>query len=123
MRSVRAWQVHKVEGPKRLPPAGFKAAGLVLANPPALRWLLEPGPPIALVITEGEPDHLAAVQATPSEPVIGIGSGSWTQAFADRVPIGSTVAIQTHHDPAGDRYAAEITKTLAKRARVKRGAP
>lgn len=121
MRSVRAWQVHKVEGPKRLPPAGCKAAGLVLANPPALRWLLEPGPPIALVIVEGEGDYLAACQTTPSEPVVGVGSGSWTQAAADRVPIGSAVAIHTHHDPAGDRYAAEITKTLAKHVRIKRG--
>jgi hypothetical protein len=122
MRSLRAWQVDaRTEGPKRLPPAGHRATGLVLANEAALRWLRAPAEPIRLLVAEGEPDFLTLAQAYPAAAVIGVGSGSWTQAFAERVPFGSLVAIHTHHDAAGDRYAAELAKTLASRARVKRG--
>src|SRR5690606_13913176 len=67
LRSLRAWRVPEGAPPKRLPPAGHKAGGLVLAN--ALgRMMLETGArpswwpdghPFDVVITEGEPDLIA----------------------------------------------------------------
>jgi hypothetical protein len=122
MRSLRAWQIAKdYDGPKRLPPAGYRATELCLANSAALA-ALEAGGPCSLVIVEGEPDTLAATQRWPGHPVLGVISGSWTQAWADRVPLCSEVTIHTHHDEAGDRYAAAIKATLARRAIVRRAA-
>jgi len=55
-------------------------------------------------------------------PVLGIVSGSWSQDFADRIPYGSELIVRTHHDDAGERYAAEIVKTTRDRAVVRRSA-
>lgn len=122
MRSLRAWHVDRdTKGPKRLPPAGHRATGLVLANPRALDLLRAPSAPTRLIIAEGEPDFLSLCQAYPAATVLGVVNGSWTQAFADRIPFGSLVVIRTHHDEAGDRYAAAIAQTLAGRALIKRG--
>jgi hypothetical protein len=123
LRSLRAWQVDRnAPGPKRLPPAGYRATGLVLANAPALHLLGASAAPARLLIAEGEPDHLSLCQRYPGVAVIGVVSGSWSEMFAARIPIGSLVTIRTHQDAAGDRYADTITKTLAGRALIKRGA-
>ncbi len=122
MRSLRAWQVGRnATGPKRLPPAGHRATELVMANEIAVQLLRAPTAPVSLIIAEGEPDFLTLCQAYPGTAVVGVGSGSWGQAFADRIPFGSLVAIRTHNDPAGNRYAEAITKTLVGRALIKRG--
>jgi hypothetical protein len=71
---------------------------------------------------EGEPDYLSACQAYPGVAVIGIGSGSWSETFAQRVPLGSDVLVMTHDDDVGNRYAEQIKSTLAKRAIVRRAA-
>lgn len=124
LRSVRAWQVDPgAAGPKRLPPAGHRSGGLVLANDAALRWLRGPSGTLKLVVVEGESDFLSACQLCAGHAIVGIYSGAWTQEFADRVPLGSLATIHTDHDAAGDKYAAQITKTLVGRAHVKRGAP
>jgi hypothetical protein len=117
MRSVRAWLVNGDPGlPKRVPPRGHKASGLVLANVRAQRWLRGESSPSTIIVCEGEPDTLARVVRFPRETIIGIGSGSWTEDFAARVPFGATVVIMTHLDPAGDRYADAIAKSVADRA-------
>jgi hypothetical protein len=122
LRSLRAWQVDRsAAGPKRLPPAGHRATELVLANPQAVNMLRAPAEPVRLLIAEGEPDYLSLCQGYPGAPVIGVVSGSWSEAFAARVPFGSLVTVRTHHDQAGDRYADAIIKTLAGRALIKRG--
>jgi hypothetical protein len=124
MRSLRAWQVGRdTTGPKRLPPSGHRATELVLANERALSMLRDPSGPLRLLIGEGEPDYLSLCQAYAGYAVIGIGSGSWSDAFAARVPLGSEIAVHTHHDDAGDRYAAHINATLAKRAVLTRSKP
>lgn len=124
MRSVRAWQVEPgAAGPKRLPPAGHRATELVLANGPALALLRAPAAPVRILVAEGEPDFLSLCQRYLDVAVVGVFSGSWSTAFAARVPLGSLVSIRTHRDAAGDRYAEAITKTLAGRALVKRGGP
>jgi hypothetical protein len=121
LRSLRAWQVDRgVEGPKRLPPAGHRATGIVLANEAALAILRAPAEPVRLLIAEGESDHLSLCQRYPGFAVLGVFSGSWSTSFAERIPFGSLVTIRTDHDAAGDRYAETIAKTLTGRALVKR---
>jgi CHC2 zinc finger len=122
LRSLRAWQCDRnATGPKRLPPVGHRATGLVLANDPALRMLRSPATPVRLLIAEGEPDYLSLCERYPGTTVIGVVSGSWNQEFADQIGFGSVVCIRTHHDEAGARYAETIIKTLAGRAVMKRG--
>lgn len=117
LRSVRAWRVVDGDTPKRLPPAGHKAAELVMADPWALAWLRGQREPSRIVVAEGEPDF--CVWATrlndPSTATLGIVSGSWCAAFANRVPIGCRVDVWTDNDEAGERYLAEIVTSVRRR--------
>lgn len=120
MRSVRAWRIVRGDdAPKRLPPAGCKATGLVLANGLALRMLRGETGPCRVVIVEGEPDYLS-VATRWHVAVIGVLSGSWSEDFAGRLPFGVSVVIRTHCDKAGDRYADTVTKTIVGRGEVRR---
>lgn len=123
LRSLRAWRVVvNNDAPKRLPPAGHRAAELVVANRRARGMLLGLVRPRRLIVVEGEPDFVVASLHWPDDAVIGIGSGSWTPAFAARVPRGADVIVRTHRDPAGERYAAHVTETIGERCLVWRGA-
>ncbi len=119
MRSLRAWRIGGDDSlPKRVPPSGHRASGLVLANARAQRWLRGDSSPSSVVVCEGEPDWLVRAVTFPSETIVGIGSGSWTDDFAARVPFGSEVTILTHLDGAGDKYAEAIEKSVRDRAQV-----
>jgi hypothetical protein len=121
MRSVRAWRTTDGDTPKRLPPSGHKASGLVLANQWAVRMLAEPAAPERVIITEGEPDFLVwATRLT--EPVIGVVSGSWTVDFAARMPFGSELVVRTDLDQAGEKYARQILDSVKGRCTVWRKA-
>lgn len=122
-RSVRAWRVRDGNTPKRLPPAGCKAAGLLLANCRAVAMLRREESPSSVLVVEGEPDWVTRSVVNPSEPVLGILSGGWHAGFAERIPFGSEVIVRTHLDPAGDRYADEITRLVRDRAHVYRLSP
>jgi hypothetical protein len=114
--SVRAWRVTEGTTPKRLPPARHKAAELVQANRLAWQMLAGNACPLRLWIVEGEPDFTTtATTFARSDAVIGIGSGSWTEDFARRVPRGTEVIVSTHADEAGDRYAEHVIETLGDR--------
>lgn len=120
-RSVRAWQVKpSSEDPKRLPPSSHKSSGVVLANERAQRWLRGTSAPSMIVVCEGEPDWLVRSVLFPHETIVGIGSGSWTPEFAERVPFGSQVVLMTHLDRAGDRYAEKVAESVKHRAQVTR---
>jgi hypothetical protein len=138
--SLRARAVRAVEGPKAVAPSGAEVVGLVLADSPARLWLscrpLGDGTSSAeqvarcgLVIAEGEPDWLTwathwsdANETAPA--VLGIVAGGWTAEIASKVPNGAEVTIATHHDPAGDKYAAAIVETFAGRTvRLSRWTP
>ena len=120
-RSVRAWlATGEPNVPKRVPPVGFKASGLVLANRRAVAMLRGEASPSRVVIVEGEPDTLARTIASPGEVVIGILSGSWHDGFAQRIPYGAEVVVRTHLDPAGERYARDVIESVKGRARVRR---
>lgn len=122
LHGVRAIQVRTVDGPKRLPPAGQRAAGLCMLNANAFRMLGGRITP-RLVVVEGEPDFLSHC-VLHEEATIGLVSGAWTKAFADRVPDGCRVVILTHNDPAGDRYAEKVTDTLSgRKVTILRGQP
>lgn len=119
-QSLRAWRVGEGSSPKRLPPAGHKAAGLVLANKHGQAMLRGEPCPRRVIITEGEPDWMVRSLASRGDVVIGIGSGSWHEGFAARVPYGAEVLIRTHRDRAGDGYAMKVLESVRHRAQVYR---
>jgi len=122
-RSVRAWKIHpeyQNDAPKRLPPVGCRASQLVLANRHAVALLRGRPGHGPVVVTEGEPDFLVRSMLTFWVPVFGIGSGSWHEGFAARIPYGGEVVVRTHRDPAGERYADRVIETLRARAHVSR---
>jgi hypothetical protein len=122
MRSVRVARIGDGDGPKRLPPGGHKASELVLADIFGRAMLRGEVKPYRVTIVEGEPDMLSRASVTndPHGCVLGIVSGSWTRAFAERIPLAARVAIRTHVDEAGERYAQEIESTLRRRAFLSR---
>lgn len=120
MRSVRAWRIEGDAPAKRLPPAGRKTTGLVMANALALLALKPKAAPRQILVVEGEPDFLTAAIRWRDWPVIGVISGGWTPELAQRVPMGSEVLIGTHHDEAGHKYAEHVAKTVRARAVVRR---
>jgi hypothetical protein len=120
LRSVRAIRVVHADTPKRLPPSGHRASGLVMASELAvglLRGTWRPAPDaghLAVRVVEGEPDYLSALCVATMLPtaVIGVVSGSWSEDIARRIPSRALVAIQTHDDEAGERYAVEVGASL-----------
>jgi hypothetical protein len=107
-------------------PIGFNAGRLVFADPLARRLLLGESDAVAqvarvgLLVTEGVPAYLKAASSNfdgdPDAPaVIGFTNGGWTQAHADRVPLGAEVLIVAHDDPAGRKYTEQIAATLVER--------
>ena len=130
VRSLRAWRVAEGETPKRLPPSGHRAAGLVLADPFA-RAMLAAGRsngPLPVIVAEGEPDFLTWATRfsdanDASSVVLGIVAGAWTSAIADRIPDRSRVIVRTHHDCQGERYAGHIYRSLGHRCTVLRSRP
>lgn len=133
LRSVRAWRIGGNAGdPKRVPPAGYKATGLVLACTLA-RQMLEAGAvpawwperaPFRVIVTEGEPDCLTWATRFPdadatAPAVLGVVSGSWSAELADRVPSGARVIVRTHRDAPGDRYARQVVDSLGRRCDVR----
>lgn len=119
-RSVRAWRTKSGDEtlPKRLPPAGRRSSGLVLANRPAVGMLLGRTRPREVVIVEGEPDWLVWSTRDPGVPVVGVGSGWWTAEHAARIPNDADVWIRTHTDAAGERYAAHVAETIGDRCAI-----
>ena len=132
MRSVRAGRIVDGESPKRLPPAGHRASGLVMLDAMGREaFRIGVWPPWAsgeprFVVCEGEPDFLTVAVRTklnevPPHAVIGIYSGSWCDEIATRIPAGAKVAVWTDPDAAGDKYAEIIRKSLEPRCSVIRG--
>ena len=122
---------------KAASPAGDKAGplevrGLVMADESARNLLageIPPGEiaptPLRVIVAEGVPDFLtwAAHYGDADEnvpAVFGIIAGSWTPEIAATIPNGSRVTIRTHHDEAGNKYAAKIRETLEGRVTLLR---
>lgn len=118
---VRAIRVRDGESPKRLPPAGHKAAGLAMANRAAFD-VLRGGTCGRITIVEGEPDFLTWATRS-EEPILGVLNGSWNDAFAATMPRGSRVVIRTHSDAMGDKYANTIAESLGDKCTLRRVEP
>lgn len=133
MRSFRARWIHLGDPPaaKAIPPRGFEARGLVMANIAGL-WLLREGSwPAELAehhrqlwLVEGEPDTLTfddAVKQTRSchRAVWGVYNGSWTAELAARVPDNADVVLGIHDDEAGRKYRDKVDRTLHGRVRLR----
>ena len=126
VRSIRAGRVVDGDTPKRLPPAGHKISGLVMADAMATDVLKaglwpedSPWRP-QFMIAEGEPDWLTIatmleLSRGPQCAMIGIYSGAWTADFARRIPKRSSVIVTTDQDAAGDKYAKLIAESLVGR--------
>ncbi len=117
---ARTAQAERIEPPKRLPPKGHRADGLVMANRSAIRMLRRQVRPRTVIICEGEPDFLTRCSLNDEDVVLGIVSGSWghDSAFAAAIPSGSDVHVLTHNDNAGDRYAADVSASIGSRCKV-----
>lgn len=128
VRSLRARRIEGDVGPKALPPAGYRAGGLVMTDSLGRQILSEgklpdfwpPREPLRIVVAEGEPDFLTWATAfsdgdLTAPAVIGVVAGSWTDQIATRIPDGSRVIVRTHHDDAGETYAESVFRTLARR--------
>ena len=110
--------------PKRLSPAGGGPKGLVMACPTAQAMLRGTAAPSTVVVAEGEPDFLTwAARELNGVATIGIVSGSWGSDIAARIPDGTIVSVVTDDDGPGEKYAAEIYRTVADRCTVLRDAP
>jgi DNA primase len=122
VRSVRAGRICDGESPKRLPPGGYKASGLVMADDLGVATLNGTLRTERFVVVEGETDFAtwATRRMRERTAVIGIINGSWCEALASRFPTGSTILIRTDHDHAGDRYASEIVNSLIHRCFLRR---
>jgi hypothetical protein len=126
MRSVRAWRVTDHNTPKRLPPAGHRLGGLVLADGGGRAVLRGEAGPRQVVFVEGEPNMMSWALSLDRNgqgdrvAVFGVFAGGWNDDLAARVPDGATVYVRTDHDEAGDRYAAVINTTLGHRCEVRR---
>ena len=136
LASVRTMNVRVNDAPKRLPPVGFDAKGLTLANDPAIALLCDsaereaiheyegnvsrveavfetqrrtvPWPTVNLA--EGEPDFLLDALLAPHlpVPVLGLWSGSWTADIAARIPNAPTFVVSTDADERGYKYARDV---------------
>lgn len=114
---------------KGLFPAGHSTKGLFLADSFALLiirtgipyWWCKSDPP-SIIITEGAPDfltvatHYGYVEDAPA--VLGVVSGSWSDALAARIPSGCRVAVKVHSDEAGRKYRDVICRSLRGRCRL-----
>jgi len=139
MGQLRSCKVRPLPGPegKGYSPKNFDATGLVFANTTA-RDMLGTGrapagwpkdEPFRLIVCEGEVDwmtwcvhdELGAGDAreTPPPAIIGVFSGSWTQALAERVPNSARVIIRNDRDQAGEGYARKAFELLSHRCHVR----
>lgn len=125
--SLRARPIDPATIPKSLAPAGFSVRGLVLVDALGAQLLAGNVPEWweahDVVIAEGEPDWLLwSARQRETEPegpaCLGIEAGAWCREIADRIPSGARVAVRTHADAAGERYARQIVTTLRGRCQV-----
>ena len=98
--------------------AAIEACPTVRALLAGRAWAVEAIRRRGLVVVEGEWDYLTHAQRTDGPVVIGLWSGAWTQAIADRIPDGTRVYLRPHNDVAGHRYMRKVAESLYGRCNV-----
>ena len=98
---------------RSLAPPSFSVVGTFFANE-AFRH----GDRRTVVVVEGDSDFWSWQSLDPSVPCIGVFAGSVKPALGSLFPDGASVYIRTDLDPAGDKYAEEVSKVLAGRCRI-----
>jgi hypothetical protein len=68
-----------------------------------------------IVVCEGEPDYASWASDTEHDAVLGLVSGSVTNALASQIPVKSVVCFDAHSDEAGLGYMKEFSHALAAR--------
>jgi hypothetical protein len=123
-----------VTGTKGRSASGIPGAGLVMADGVARHVLVSGQPPsswsgdsLSLVVAEGEPDFWSwstesarrglGDGATHFPGVIGVVSGSFTEAIAARLPRSTHVISAFHHDEGGNRMHERLAQVLARAGR------
>lgn len=123
VRSLRAGRVVDGDSPKRLPPGGHKATGLVMVDAFGRAMLGGTFRPDRVIVVEGEPDFLTwATRPRGTSAVIGIVSGSWTRELVARLPLGCDLIVRTDPDRAGDKYAADAWRLARRQCHIRRAA-
>ena len=100
---------------RSLAPPSFSVVGTFFANE-AFRH----GNRRTVVVVEGDSDFWTWQALDPSVPCIGVFAGSVKPALGSLLPDGASVYIRTDLDPAGNKYAEEVSKALAGRCRIVR---
>lgn len=128
--SLVGLQGRRVDGaqPKSVAAAGVRRVGVYAdaTGIALLRWGARPAwwEGKLVIIAEGEPDFLTWAthyHEGPDAPaVLGIpGAGGWAAEIAARVPAGLVVAVRTHDDSDGHKYARLVTRDLRERCDVR----
>lgn len=104
--------------PKTLGPANVAMRGRVLACTKGRRMLAGDATAArhGVLILEGETDlwtWASRLTGDDAPALLAVpGSGSWSRAFADRIPAGTRVAVLTDRDDAGRAYLEKIGRDL-----------
>lgn len=89
--------------------------GAVLANPAAAALLAGEGAAERVLVVEGEPDLLTAAllaaELAPDVAVFGVWQGAWTD-HGNALGAHHRVLLATDNNPAGDKFADAICRTL-----------
>jgi hypothetical protein len=118
LESLHARRISKTaERPKGISPLSHEVAGLAFMDPLGRALFAGDGDNITkLIVAEGAPDYLTASlnfgDENVSTAVIGVISGSWTNASAVQIPLSLEVIIATHTDQAGERFCRTIAESL-----------
>ena len=100
--------------------SGLQTSGLVMADVVGLSMLRGGCEPDEVWVVEGEPDFytMSLVAAArflltgKKVAVLGIVTGAWSQAIADKIPRSARVVLATDRDKAGESFAEQIRGTL-----------
>jgi hypothetical protein len=93
------------------------------ASPPD--WW-EPIEDRVVIISEGVPDFLSwsslysESESLSAPAVFGVVAGAFCTAIADRIPSHLKIAVRTHLDEAGEKYAQAIIASLGARCSIYR---
>lgn len=101
------------------PKSAGRSGGVTMANQAARSMLATGTMPAGkrdVVVCEGEPDYLSWCASVGDDaPVLGLVSGSVTDALISRIPAKARVMFDAHQDDAGGQYLQEFGHAMMRR--------